>query len=53
MSAVAEHTLQAVAVEVGVTLADARAALETYAEGMADPKNLTTCAERLHEVFGV
>jgi chemosensory pili system protein ChpA (sensor histidine kinase/response regulator) len=53
MSEVADQTLQAVATEIGATLADARAALEAYAERMADPAPLATCATRLHEVFGV
>jgi chemosensory pili system protein ChpA (sensor histidine kinase/response regulator) len=53
MSAVADHTIQTVAAEIGVTLGDARAALEIYSEGMADPTALNTCANRLHEVFGV
>jgi chemosensory pili system protein ChpA (sensor histidine kinase/response regulator) len=53
MSEVADQTLQAVATEIGATLGDARSALEAYAERMADPAPLATCAIRLHEVFGV
>ena len=53
MSEVADQTLQAVATEIGATLADARTALEAYAERMADPAPLNECAARLHEVFGV
>ena len=35
MSEVAEHTLHVVATELGVTLGEARAALETFAERLA------------------
>jgi chemosensory pili system protein ChpA (sensor histidine kinase/response regulator) len=53
MTAVADQTLQAVATEIGVTLAQARAALESYADTMADPAPLVTTAQCLHDVFGV
>ena len=53
MAVIAEQTFQSVAAEIGVTLGEARAALEAYAESMSDPAPLETTAARLHEIFGV
>ena len=53
MSEVAEHTLHVVATELGVTLGEARAALEAFAERLDERAPLQLCAERLHEVLGV
>jgi chemosensory pili system protein ChpA (sensor histidine kinase/response regulator) len=53
MSEVAEHTLHVVATELGVTLGEARAALEAFAERPAERAPLEICSARLHEVHGV
>ncbi len=53
MSEVAEHTLHVVSTELGVTLTEARAALEAFAERPEDSSPLEVCSTRLHEVHGV
>ena len=53
MSEVAEHTLHVVATELGVTLGEARAALEAFAERPDERAPLEICSARLHEVHGV
>jgi chemosensory pili system protein ChpA (sensor histidine kinase/response regulator) len=66
MREVAEQTLYVVATELATTLAEARAALERYAEvvpgqelseaaadGSVQPNDLLLCAELLHAVHGV
>ena len=46
------ESFQIVGEQVAATLADARLALETYADGEADPKLLQKCAEDLHSARG-
>ncbi len=53
MTAVAEQTLHVVASELGTTLGEARAALESFAERPDEHTTLETCVARLHEVHGV
>ena len=53
MSDVAEHTLHVVSTELGVTLGEARAALEAFSEHPEDTASLELCSARLHEVHGV
>jgi chemosensory pili system protein ChpA (sensor histidine kinase/response regulator) len=53
MSEVAEQTLHVVATELAVTLGEARAALEAYAERSTETAFLEKCAASLHEVHGV
>ena len=53
MSDVAEHTLYVVSTELGVTLGEARAALEAFAERPEDNAPLEVCSARLHDVHGV
>ena len=53
MAEVAEQTLHVVAKELGVTLGEARVALEAYAEKTDDTTLLAKCVTGLHEVHGV
>ncbi|HUO79335.1 MAG TPA: Hpt domain-containing protein [Steroidobacteraceae bacterium] len=53
MTEVAEQTLHVVAKELTATLAEARTAIEGYAEHPDDRTLLETCGARLHEVHGV
>jgi chemosensory pili system protein ChpA (sensor histidine kinase/response regulator) len=53
MSDVNSQTLHVVAKEMSVTLADARASLEAYAERLDQRELLQKCAEQLHVAQGV
>ena len=53
MSDVNSQTLHVVAKELSVTLADARASLEAYAERLDQRELLEKCAEQLHVAHGV
>ena len=53
MAEVAQQTLHVVARELGTTLGEARAALETFAEQPSSSALLDKCAASLHEVHGV
>ena len=53
MTDVSSQTLHLVAKELGVTLNEARASLEAYAERPDQPAFLERCAEQLHLAHGV
>ncbi|NNM61779.1 MAG: hypothetical protein HKM03_06380, partial [Steroidobacteraceae bacterium] len=53
MTDISSQTLHIVAKELSVTLADARAALEAYAERTDQGEMLGRCAEQLHLAHGV
>jgi chemosensory pili system protein ChpA (sensor histidine kinase/response regulator) len=53
MSDINSQTLHVVAKEMSVTLADARASLEAYAERLDQREPLEKCAEQLHIAQGV
>src|SRR5882724_9678003 len=53
MAEVAEQTLHVVAKELNATLAEARVALEGFAEKTDEVALLTKCGASLHEVHGV
>ncbi len=53
MSDMNSQTLHVVAKEMSVTLADARASLEAYAERLDQRELLDKCAEQLHVAHGV
>ncbi len=53
MNEVATESLQIVGAELAVTINDARAALEQFAEGEGGPNVLDRCAQLLHTAAGV